>query len=70
MINQASCWFELVELPVVKINRAGSDRKTQQRAGRTDSKTQEAIGQTKEVYFDKSDLVVFYPLPFTLFGPG
>jgi hypothetical protein len=31
---------------------AGSDRKTQQRVGRTDSKTQVAIGQTNEAYFD------------------
>ena len=48
----------MVELPVVEINRAGTDRKTQRRVGRTDSKTQEAIGQTKEAYFDKSSLMI------------
>ena len=36
---------------------AWSDRKTK-RVGRTNSKTQEAIGQTKEAYFDKSSLMI------------
>jgi hypothetical protein len=37
---------------------AGSDRKTQQRVGRTDSKTQVAIGQTNEAYLDKSSIMI------------
>jgi hypothetical protein len=42
----------------VTISCAGSDRKTQQKVGRTDSKTQKAIGQTKEAYFDKSLIMI------------
>jgi hypothetical protein len=42
----------------VTISCAGSDRKTQQKVGRTDSKTQKAIGQTKEAYFDKSSIMI------------
>jgi hypothetical protein len=35
-----------------------TDRKTQKRVGRTDNKTQEAIEQTKEDYFDKSSFMI------------
>ena len=58
MIDPVTGWFEIVELPVVEIPRAGTDRKTPKRVGRTDSKTQEAIGQTKEAYFDKSSFMI------------
>jgi hypothetical protein len=59
MIDPVTGWFEIVELPVVEIPRAGTDRKTQKRVGsRTDSKTQEAMGQTKEAYFDKSSIMI------------
>jgi hypothetical protein len=57
MIDPVTGWFEVVELPVVEIC-AGSDRKTQKRVGRTNNKTQEAIGQTKEAYFDKSSFMI------------
>ena len=36
----------------------GHDHKTQRRVGRTDKKTQEAIGETKEAYFDKSSIMI------------
>jgi hypothetical protein len=55
-IDPASNWFEIVELPLAK-HCPGSSRKTQKRVG-TDSKTQEAIGQTKEAYFDKSSIMI------------
>ena len=58
MIDPVSNWFEIVELPVVELPRTGTARKTQQRVGRTDNKTQEAIGQTKEAYFDKSSFMI------------
>ena len=57
MIDPASSWFELVELPVVESYPTGPDRKTQD-VGRTDSKTQEAIGKTKQAYFDKSSFMI------------
>jgi hypothetical protein len=58
MIDPATGWFEIAELPVVEIPRAGTDRKTQKRVGSTNSKTQEAIGQTKEAYFNKSSIMI------------
>jgi hypothetical protein len=58
MIYPVTGWFEIVELPVGEIPRAGSDLKTQKRVGRTNSKTQEATGQTKEAYFDKSSFMI------------
>ena len=42
MIDPASNWFEIVELPLAK-HHPGSSRKTQRRVG-TNNKTQEAIG--------------------------
>jgi hypothetical protein len=53
MIDPASSWFEIAELPVVKINRAGTDRKTNSKMGRADRNASEAIGETKQAYFDK-----------------
>jgi hypothetical protein len=57
MIDPASSWFELVELPVVELYPTGSDRKTQD-VGRTEGKTQEALGKTKQAYFDKSSFMI------------
>ena len=54
MIDPASSWFELAELPVVEINRAGTDHKIKPKVGRAD----EAISETKEAYFDKSSLMI------------
>ena len=52
MIDPASLWFEVVELPVAE-HRPGSSHKTQRKELATDSKPQEAIGKAKEAYFDK-----------------
>jgi len=57
MIDPASSWFELVELPVVAYSHTGSDRNTQD-VGRTEDKTQEALGKTKQAYFDKSSFMI------------
>ena len=57
MIDPASSWFEIVELPVVELYPTGSDRKTQD-VGRTEGKTQEALGKTKQAYFDKSSFMI------------
>ena len=43
---------------LVEINLAGSDRKTKSKVGRADRNASEAIGETKEAYFDKSSLMI------------
>ena len=58
MIDPASSWFEIAELPVVEINRAGTDRKTKSKVGRADRNDPEAISETKEAYFDKSSFMI------------
>jgi hypothetical protein len=57
MIDPASNWFEVVELPVAE-HRPGSSCKTQRKELATNSETQEAIGKANEVYFDKSSLMI------------
>ena len=58
MIDPASSWFEIAELPVVDITRAGTDRKTKVNVGRADRNVPEAISDTKEAYFDKSSFMI------------
>ena len=58
MIDPASSWFEIAELPVVEINRAGTDSKTKPKVGRADRNALEAISETKQPYFDKSSFVI------------
>ena len=58
MIDPASSWFEIAELPVVDITRAGTDRKTKVKVGQADRNAPEAISDTKEAYFDKSSLMI------------
>ena len=53
MIDPATNWFEIVELPVVEISPDGSSHKTQRKELATDK-----IGKTKEAYFDKSSLMI------------
>ena len=53
MIDPASNWFEIAELPVVEISPDGSSHKTQRKELATDK-----IGKTKEAYFDKSSLMI------------
>ena len=53
MIDPATNWFEIAELPVVEISPDGSSHKTQRKELATDK-----IGKTKEAYFDKSSLMI------------
>ena len=57
MINPASSWFKIVELPVVAYSHTETDRNTQD-VGRTEDRTQEALGKTKQAYFDKSSFMI------------
>ena len=50
MIDPASSWLELAELPVVEINHAGTDRKTKPTVGWADRIASEANSETKEAY--------------------
>ena len=58
MIDPASSWFKLAELPVVESNCAGTDRKTKTKVGRADRNALEAISDTREAYFDKSSFMI------------
>jgi len=58
MIDPASSWFKIAELPVVEINRAGNDRKTKPKVGRADRNASEAVSETKQAYFDKSSFMI------------
>ena len=58
MIDPASSWFEIAELPVVESNRAGTDRKNKTKVGRADRNALEAISEPKEAYFDKSSFMI------------
>jgi len=58
MIDPVSSWFEIAELPVVEIARAGTDHKTKSKVGRADRNVLEAIGDPKQAYFDKSSVMI------------